>query len=344
MKRDLQLDSYRALAMLYIVCVIHIVYWFHVGNEPVRSAILFEMPVIFFIAGASQSVRKTTDNLIQTLVNRTKRLLIPFYVFLFVLLFLVALYRLLQKSSPLLPFSTGELIKMLCTGGNEQIPYFGYTWFISCYMMIGCSLPLQRKIFNHMPNGLYLLLAVAVFIIVSLIPLRTGNLEIKNIFVYNVFFLMGYFYYHRIPRKKLLFAFPAAVLICVAGFLTEWFIPMQDHKFPADACFLLYGTCAVIVLSTLFSHVTLPYNAILKLWNERGYTIYLYQSVSHFLLYKITNDWIARLSSPGLTFIVYFILIFILTTTLSFVTYPLERKVMNVFNHLVSDSRHEKNS
>ena len=41
--------------MIHIVCVIHVIYWIKIFDEPWRSLLLLEMPAIFFIAGASQS-------------------------------------------------------------------------------------------------------------------------------------------------------------------------------------------------------------------------------------------------------------------------------------------------
>ena len=80
--RDIQLDIYRALTMVYIVCVIHVVYWFGVFDEPVRSILLFEMPVIFFISGASYGVKHRIREVRSIVKNRVKRVLLPFYILL----------------------------------------------------------------------------------------------------------------------------------------------------------------------------------------------------------------------------------------------------------------------
>lgn len=67
--RDSQLDLYRALIMIYIVCWIHGIYWFDTANDVVKSISLFEMPIIFFIAGASQKLSKP-KGVVQTIRNR----------------------------------------------------------------------------------------------------------------------------------------------------------------------------------------------------------------------------------------------------------------------------------
>ena len=58
-QRDTTLDACRGLAMMYIVCVIHVAYWLYPVAEPLKSVLLFEMPAMFFIAGAAQSLRGT---------------------------------------------------------------------------------------------------------------------------------------------------------------------------------------------------------------------------------------------------------------------------------------------
>lgn len=49
--RDLQLDGYRGIVMIYIVCVIHVVNWLDYNIEPYNSFMLFEMPIIFLYLG-----------------------------------------------------------------------------------------------------------------------------------------------------------------------------------------------------------------------------------------------------------------------------------------------------
>lgn len=62
--RDLQLDGYRGIVMIYIVCVIHVVNWLDYNIEPYNSFMLFEMPIIFFISGASLTFSLKFANLL----------------------------------------------------------------------------------------------------------------------------------------------------------------------------------------------------------------------------------------------------------------------------------------
>lgn len=80
MERDKQLDLYRGLSMIYVVCFIHVIYWLKIGSEPILSLMLFEMPIIFFISGASLSFRKEPRSFWNTLCSRFKRVVIPYYI------------------------------------------------------------------------------------------------------------------------------------------------------------------------------------------------------------------------------------------------------------------------
>lgn len=87
--RDTQLDLYRALTMIYILCIVHVGYWFRYAIEPWRSVILIEMPVIFFISGAALSLTAKHKSLKQTLQNRGRRILLPYYNFMVCILLIM---------------------------------------------------------------------------------------------------------------------------------------------------------------------------------------------------------------------------------------------------------------
>ena len=78
--RDTLLDAIRAYTMMYIICVVHLFYYCLWPTDTLVSLILIEMPVIFFISGASarHSHKHTFRRL---LVGRLRRVLLPYYVY-----------------------------------------------------------------------------------------------------------------------------------------------------------------------------------------------------------------------------------------------------------------------
>lgn len=315
--------------MIYIVCVIHVVYWFKIGEEPLRSFILFEMPAIFFISGAAQSLNNQQRNIRKTIVNRFKRVIVPYYVFLMVLLLFMSVYTCINEylNYDYSKLTIMDIIKILMTGGSAHIPYYGYTWFISVYFIISCSLPIQQKIIKRTGRHLYTICCLTAALLLHFLTLPTADLFIKELFYYNFFMILGYLYYKRIGEKKLLFITVLLLLITIYGFINGIMIPMQGNKFPPNIYYLIFGLTVLCVCSLIFGRLSLKNNKILSIWNERGYTIYLYQSISHFIIYICTYKWIQYIPSKILVFTIYFSLVFTLTTWMSKYTYSLEKRV-----------------
>lgn len=332
-QRDRQLDALRALAMIHIVCVVHVLYWYDAGGELARSALLFEMPCIFVIAGAAQSLGRGVPRLKRLVASRVRRVLLPFYVFLPALYLWLAFMTFfvpptVEHHIDIRQFGLADVVRTALTCCCDKIPNYGYPWFISCYLAVTCSFPLQARLLRRVPGWAWLAANAAVVGLLTPVRLPFLENEIKNLPVYNFFFIAGYLYYRNIKKEALL----AVGAVCTA--LTVWWfvdgvaMPMQGHKFPADIYFLVFGTAWVCVLSLVFSRVSLPYPPLLRAWNERGYNIYLWQIFSAYAVFRITHLWIGSVSSAAARFAVYFLLTFVFNTVLSRFTYAAERKVL----------------
>lgn len=323
--------------MIYIVCVIHVIYWFDLGTEPLKSALLFEMPVIFFIAGASQRLSGKEKTFRETIVNRFRRLILPLYIFLAVLFSILAIYTAVHPECFTALFDPWKTIKVLCTGGSDAIPYYGYTWFISVYFIISCSLPLQRKLLRHIPTWAYLLLIAAMVLLPGGVHF-SGETEIKHIPVYNFFYIAGYAYYRKCSKPLLYSTAAVTTLFTIICFANGTMLPMQSHKFPADILFLVFGTSALCILALVISKITpdagiekttIRPNGIIDIWNKRGYTIYLYQTISHSIAYHLVYRQAESIESDFAAFLIYSVTVFVIATAMSYVTYPLEGFVLS---------------
>lgn len=323
--------------MIYIVCVIHLICWLFYSNPAVYSAMLFEMPVIFFIAGASQTYTRRRT-LAETIRNRALRVLLPYYIFVAAVLIFMAAATLLHLSFKGVQLDirligvTG-IMKMLLTGGSWHIPYLGYTWFISAYMIISCSLPVQQRIMEKVSGRWYLLAVLALFGLWKATGINSPENIIENVLCYNFFYILGYLTYRRVKTSYLMAAAVPAVAVCAYLILSGVAVPLWEHKFPADMIFLAYCLGALCLLSLLFSRIKIKYNAVIRLWNVRGYSIYLYQSISFFIVYKLTGGGLETIGCQPLRFIILFILVFATCTAVSCITYPIERYVIKkIFN------------
>lgn len=330
MQRDTSLDAMRGLVMIHVVCVIHC-FFLGVGDERVRSALLFEMPAIFFIAGAAQQYSRHRPGLKETVINRLKRVVLPFYVFLaayyaWLAIMTAAGIHAGKYDIDITRLTAGDVIKTLATGGSEKLPFYGYTWFVSCYMIISCSFPLQLRLLRRVPSWVCLPFWALVTLVLTPLHFPAEN-EIKNLPVYNFFFMAGYLYYRHRPNVWLYVILAASAAFTLWGFASGFMHPMQGHKFPADIYFLIFGTAWLCFFSVLFSRFRMPSNRILRIWNVRGYNIYLYQAVTFYIVYLIITPWLHDIDNRYLQFFTCSVILFAVHTATSYFTFNFERSV-----------------
>lgn len=331
-QRDTTLDACRGLAMMYIVCVIHVAYWLYPVAEPLKSVLLFEMPAMFFIAGAAQSLRGSRPVSYRAYVcGRFRRVLLPFFLFLPVLFAWVVFVGLVEpQGSPfridLRSFTLAEALKVLLTCGSGKIPFYQYTWFISCYFVLMCLFPLQARLSRRVGRGAYVAACLALAAVGSwLLPDFYHKYWVMNLLVYNFFFFVGYLYYRRASFRLVLAVAVVSVSLTVVGFVSGSAMPMQGHKFPADMLFVVFGLAWLSVLGLALWRVKLPCRGLVSLWNVRGYTIFLYQVFGAYAVCRISAPWLGGLPSPALRFAVVALLAFAVNTLLSYLAFGWER-------------------
>lgn len=308
-ERDTTLDALRGLVMMYMVCVIHVAYWLAPVAEPLKSALLFEMPAVFFIAGAAQSLgRGASQPLAAHVAGRARRVLLPFFLFLPVLFLWLAVVSFAEPEGSrfridLGSFTLADVVKILLTCGSGKIPFYQYTWFITCYFVLLCSFPLQARLQRRVGRGAYAAACLALVAVGEwLLPDFHQKYWVMNLLVYNFFFFAGYLYYRRASLRLVVAVAAVAVPLAVAGFATGMAVPMQQHKFPPDLYFVAFGMAWLSVLCLLLWRVKLPCRGLLALWNTCGYTIYLYQLFFAYAVWHITHQWVGSLPSPSLRF------------------------------------------
>ncbi len=323
--------------MIYIVCVIHTMYLLRDGEEPFLSILLFEMPVMFFISGAAFCLasKGRKRSLGEILISRIKRVVVPFYIYAGIMMIIGTIYSFSRMCCSELPdimnvrtYEIKDLFAILFFQDIPDYPYVYHLWFIVPYLIISCTFYFQEKIIQHFNRYAYLSICVILFITFSII---TDNLLIRYVLAYNVFVVMGYLFYNKVSNYvKFITLFVSAIFM--GGFLScgdNTFIPMQLHKFPPDMVFCFYGILAISLLSIILRIVKIPRFAYLEIWNKRGYTIYLYQNLV-FSIEIIIHKILLSYNTPLLMlFLIDASMVFILSTLLSYLFYPLEQSLMN---------------
>lgn len=315
--------------MIYIVCFIHVFYWLGMGEEPIQSLALFEMSIIFFISGASLSVSNRNRGILATIWNRFKRVLVPYYVYVIVLLSLGVGWLLLKtffNEQKVIWFYSLTYIREIIL--FENIPRFDFVrhlWFIPPYMILSSTFSLQVALMKRIQSWQYLLGCVILFLL-TLWFKRVGIIRI--VFCYNIFMVAGYLYYRKLSVSHIATIGSLTFLALLFFSRGEEFAPMQNHKFPPDMIFVLYNIVVLCVLSLLFGKIRLPNCRLFQIWNERGYTIYLYQSLVYTFIYKLHTFTSHHISFHFALLIIDIAMIFIVSTLLSYMTYPIEHVVV----------------
>ena len=196
------------------------------------------------------------------------------------LLMLLAL-SLLGKAA-ISSYSIKDCLKVLLFYDIPQLPFMWHLWFILPYLVLSCTFDFQKRILNKMNHEVYLLICCLAF---GLTQYLAGNQLVRNILVYNIFMVIGYCYYRKVKNQHLIIGVIAfLIVLLLLKVMGVHFIPMQDHKFPADTVFLIYNLFVLCVLSLILGKIHVRNNKVLDFWNKNGFNLYLYQNVSYMIV------------------------------------------------------------
>lgn len=299
------------------------------------SIMLFAMPSVFFISGASLSVSKSNRGTWETVKNRFKRVVAPYYIYALVLILtgiissLVLNWVGLSRHAffDITQYDGEDYLNVLLAKYIPQFSFIWHLWFIPPYLILSCTFPLQVKLMRKINRIVYFAVCLGLFLIVQALPDLT---LLKQVLCFNIFMVAGYLFYKQTNTRTraLTGLISLAIILAYLFLLGGNFCPMQDHKFPPDWVYVVYSLFAISALSLVLGNINLKYNLVFKIWNERGYNIYLYQSVVYTIVSILRQKMPLDLPLPGLRLLLDASLVFLLSTALSYLTYPLERWVM----------------
>ena len=287
MERDRELDNYRALLMAYMVCVIHLFYFFEYGSEPLRSYALVEMPAVFFISGAAHSL-SAPKSYGKFLWSKVKRILVPYYIWVVISLLLVQLpwpEEAMHFAGCTEPVTWSGIADMLLLKEVKCMPYRWHIWFILPFMTIMALAPwLYARLHNERAIWTTVVLTGVAILLMDVLRSTTGwdtffARQCRHVIVYLSFFVLG-FLYKRVALRSIHLWMGLAFAALLFGLIYTGIYPvsMQQNKFPPDFAFWLFGHVGLLLLCLFFQRVKLPNWKWLVAYNQRGMTIYLYQN------------------------------------------------------------------
>ena len=259
-QRDAFLDYLRTIAMIEVL-IVHVVYWGDFLDERfevIQSFLVFEMPLFFFVAGAT-STMKPIPSWQKYVTTRWRKILIPYSIFAIItittsFLFCHA-YHLPQE------WSVPKLILSWFILNGHQLCYIEYvpysTWFLMFYLIIILFIPFLQKAKTTKPLITGLILFIGVI---------TGDFlkldKIQNTLTYTLWVYLGMFHKEirtalceTKHRKHAIGLITGLATILLILFMYGISLNMQDNKFPPNTIFFIYGiimvTCILLQEKTI---------------------------------------------------------------------------------------------
>ncbi|WP_268744295.1 acyltransferase family protein [Leptolyngbya sp. Heron Island J] len=291
--RNKNIDVARGVLMLYIVAVIHGVFWLELIPRPYSSVLLFEMPLIFLVSGYSFALfsrntgfKLSLSGYFKYSVSRLTRLLVPYYGYSLVCVIAVVAY-------------TGDINMEVIRDWMNPFIYgkvdpFGlltsHLWFLPPFIFVTLALPFLSSVKLPVWSA-----AIPLCILVSIL----GNYFDGNL-VTPIFYLYWTWVGYRLAidtkiKPKLLIAVIAigTIALILAEYFLDVTIDMQSNKLPPNLLFFTFSSVWVsvfLLISTFFKSNQLAFleqSKLLKPFVARGYSIYLWQGIGYILAINI---------------------------------------------------------
>lgn len=213
--------------MVYILCVIHTTYWMSLLGEPGRSLLLIEMPLIFFISGASLSVTNRHRSFTSHATNRLKRVWLPYIIYMVLLIVIAWLVGWIVEGDVWRYNESWHAVLCQLSLQNSErlpVPWMWHLWFVLPYIVVAVLFWFEQRLADRYNRWWIMAGAVALWAV----GLLRHVTYINEVTAYNVFFLAGYLFYRQCRPRTVV-----AILVCslaVVGMYCMWigdFAPMQ---------------------------------------------------------------------------------------------------------------------
>jgi len=191
--RNEELDYLKAINMIYIVGVIHTIFWW-VPNYSLRlTFLLVEMIVVFFATGVSLKYSKNVKYL-DYLKNKFFRIILPYIIFS---IFSVSVMFLFENKVPFSIFDKNYFSVLgswlnIFSSSNYAISNANFLnwhlWFIPVYIIMMLFLPVIKN------SSKKVFLIICFFVVFSILGVNIFNIYLPGFFgiIYKVIFYLSF--------------------------------------------------------------------------------------------------------------------------------------------------------
>lgn len=325
--RDPYIDLLRFVGLSLIILA-HVTPPYVLGQ--LRS---FDVPLMMFVSGLAAS-GKEIPNYWDYVWKRTKRLIVPVWLFLAVYL---TIFYFAQSFILPEPYLTGRMIWRSFLLLDDSI---GYVWIIRVFLLVMLVTPLWVKIEGRIKNKwLFVLFVVGVFVANELIYTLSQQINndaisvvVKDFLVYttaySIPFLLG-LRLRRCSRKDELAISTIITVLCVFGlvhmFIYKGLDISNSYKFPPRSYFLLYGSAVSLLLWITRFYWIKILNSKFFIWiGQNTIWIYLWHMPLVLFANHFLNNWAIK-----------YVLVYVIAVVVFSVQYKLvtksKKKIVNQY-------------
>ncbi|MGL4998539.1 MAG: acyltransferase family protein [Cetobacterium sp.] len=292
--RNKELDFIRGLTMIYIVGVIHTLYWSGLVQYKFKSLFLIEMIFIFFIMGASFSYSPKIFS-IKYFLTRFFRCMTPFWIYN-IFTFILHLF-----SNKIDNFDMINILKNILDPrmSYNKIPFLNWhIWFIPVYILMIPIIPEIYKIYESKKEERYSVFFVPIILGISIFLLdvfKLGNYYLRNLLFYSIFVYFGFFYKEWQTKNNIKKHY-SSIFICgilLVLLYKQYGIDMQKNKFPPNFMFLIYNFFIFNILILSKRNIFKVINKIkildkiISFYAENNFILYLWQPFTYLFIYCV---------------------------------------------------------
>lgn len=293
MERNRTLDRLRAFAMLWTV-LIHVLYFgaFFTSSDinAVKSWLLLEMPLIFFIMGAGNAMSR--DRAYHSFVfQRWGKMLVPYWVYAAICIGIILADQ--GRNYLIIGKNIWEVALSWLIPLDQQISHLDYLtwaiWFVPVYLCMVLLMPLFKKAAASEWRVAWGFILGMVY----LTSLVLGSDLLQKVAFYSLFVYFGHFYTQweeelsYMPMRGFLWAMVVMTLTVLMGLLLSGVdMDMQFRKFPPDPIFLLFSVGSLSSVLLMAPHIDSgfatmercrPLRFLIDLYAKHSLTVFLYQ-------------------------------------------------------------------
>lgn len=343
--RNQTIDVVRGLLMLYIVFIIHGLFWVGLLPKIARSPILFEMPLIFLISGYAFKLAElhrkkeaspaTFKLYLKFILARLSRILLPYFAYAVACIIICFVYSKFDNQSTWqLSQIVAAWLNPFVAGSEYSFDYLGgHLWFIPAFLLVTALLPLaiKLKLPVHVPLWILMAGATAAVYMLSLCDFPQSGL-LKSVSFYLLWAVFGYYiadFGIKVYKTEYLIISIisiAALLIIFSLSSDARILNMQNNKFPPNSIFFIYSCLWVsifLILAIVFQNKSQDLSNLATQWWLKpfifaGYSIYLWQGLGYTIAIRFGNHF-------SLPIVVTWLTGLLLTVALGLLASPIER-------------------